>query len=225
VVRSRKLVLAASCRSVRILSMSTAPLLQPITVHDYLNGEQSAKRRHEYVEGVAYAMVGATNTHNRIATNGTVALGAQLRGKPCQIFNSDTKVRVRLAQGTRFYYPDLSVVCQLNPPDDTFQDAPIVIVEVISESMRRTDEHEKREAYLSIASLCVYILAEQSTNAAVVYRRTSDGFARETYVGNDPSIPLPEIDCELPLADLYEDVEFPPEMPNDEDLEDLLGPR
>jgi Uma2 family endonuclease len=197
--------------------MSTAPHYQPISVHDYLAGEQDAKHRHEYVEGIVYAMVGATNAHSRIATNGTVALGGQLRGKPCQVFNSDTKIRLRMARGTRFYYPDLSIVCRLNPQTDSFQDSPTVIIEVISESTRRTDEYEKREAYLSIDTLCVYILAEQPTAAAAVYRRMDSGFARETYVGSDAVIPLPEIECELRLADLYENVEFPPPTSDEED--------
>jgi len=197
--------------------MSTAPHYLPISVHEYLAGERDAKHRHEYVEGVVYAMVGATNAHNRIATNGTVTLGVQLRGRSCQVFNSDTKIRVYTPTGTRFYYPDLSVVCQHNLPTDTFQDSPVVVVEVISESTRRADEFEKREAYLSIDTLCVYILVEQAVAAAVVYRRQDSGFARETYVGSDAIIPLPEIECELTLADLYENVDFPPPTVDEED--------
>jgi len=196
--------------------MSTAPHYEPVSVRDYLDGEQRAKRKHEYVDGVVYAMVGASNVHNRIATNATGVLHAQLRGKPCQVFNADTKIRVQQAWRTRFYYPDASVVCWLNPPTDTFQDAPTVIVEVLSESTRRTDEHEKREAYLSISSLSAYILVEQSTAAAIVYRRTDSGFAREAYLGLEAVIPLLEIKCQLPLADLYENVEFPPPMSDDE---------
>lgn len=200
--------------------MSTVRQSDPISIAAYLSGEETATRKHEYVEGVVYAMVGATNAHNRIATNGTGALHAQLRGKPCQVFNSDTKVRVRLARGTRFYYPDASVVCRLNPQNDTFQDAPVVIIEVVSESTRRTDENEKREAYLSIDSLCVYILVEQATAGVVVYRRTDSGFERETYVGHDAVLPLPEIDCELRLADLYENVEFPPPRSDDDESDE-----
>ncbi|MEO8498322.1 MAG: Uma2 family endonuclease [Planctomycetota bacterium] len=199
--------------------MSSAPHYEPISVADYLCGEQDARRKHEYVEGIVYAMAGATNAHNRIATNGTGTLHAQLRGKKCQVFNSDTKVRVRLARGTRFYYPDASVVCRLNPPTDTFQDAPVVIIEVLSESTRRADEYEKREAYLSMDALCVYILAEQSTAAAVVHRRADSGFVRETYVGLDAVIPLPEIECELALAELYENVDFPPPVADDDEYD------
>ncbi len=187
--------------------MSSAHHSKPISVRDYLHGEGEAKRKHEYIEGAVYAMAGATNSHNRIATNATGLLHSQLRGHRCQVFNSDTKIRVRLSKGTRFYYPDASVVCWLNPPSDTFHDAPNLIVEVVSESTRRTDENEKREAYLTIDALCVYVLVEQNSATAMVYRRGECGFDIESYCG-DATIPLPEIDCTLPLRELYENVSF-----------------
>lgn len=192
--------------------MSTTLISQAISVQDYLSGEQSARHRHEYVNGDVYAMVGATNTHNRISTNAAGFLYAQLRGKPCQIFNSDTKIRFRKHNDVRFYYPDASVVCRPNSPGDTFHDEPVVVIEVVSPSTRRTDEQEKRDAYLSIDSLRVYVLAEQSAVSVVVHRRTADGWITERYAGLDAVIPLPEIDCQLPLADLYEKVEFPPQQ-------------
>jgi hypothetical protein len=77
-------------------------------------------------------------------------------------------------------------------------------------------ELEKRDAYLSIDSLCVYILLEQSAATAIVDRRMDSGFQRETYLGHEAAIPLPEIECHRALADLYEHVEFPPAVSNDE---------
>lgn len=197
--------------------MSTANQLSPISVADYLSGESEACHRHEYVEGVVYAMVGGTNIQNTIATNAIVSLGSQLRARPCRVFNSDTKVRIRSTRGVRFYYPDAMVVCEFNAPTDTFQDSPVVIVEVLSRSTRRTDENEKRDAYLSIDSLRVYVLVEQSCMAAVVLRRTDFGFNRELYQGSDAVIELSEIGCRLMLRDLYEDAE-PQAEPVDEDI-------
>jgi Uma2 family endonuclease len=101
--------------------MCTAADSQPVSVEAYLEGEANAKHKHEYVNGFVYLMVGATNTHNRIVTNGTVALGAQLRGARCQVFNSDTKVRVKTLRATRFYYPDFYVVCLPNPSSEPFR--------------------------------------------------------------------------------------------------------
>jgi Uma2 family endonuclease len=202
--------------------MSTARQHGSISAAEYLRGEQSATRKHEYVDGVVYAMVGATNVHNRIATNATVALGLQLRGRPCQVYNSDTKIRVRSSRGVRFYYPDVSVVCRPNPPDDTFHDEPVVVVEVLSASTRRIDETEKREAYLSIGTLSAYVLVESSHVAAVVFRRGEGGFGCEAYGELNAVIPLSEIGCRLGLAELYDRVEFPPSPVGEEGAEEFL---
>jgi Uma2 family endonuclease len=119
--------------------------------------------------------------HNLIASNGLVVLGSRLRGKLCRPYNSDTKVRIRLPDEVRFYYPDVSVICRPNPPTDSFQDEPAVLVEVLSKKTRRVDEGEKKEAYLTISSLYVYLLVEQETAVVTAFRRTAQGFVREEY--------------------------------------------
>ncbi len=182
---------------------------QMVTVEEYLAGEIVADRKHEYIGGTVHAMAGASNRHNAIASNSVVCLGSQLRGKPCQSFNSDTKVRIEFPDHTRFYYPDAMVVCEPNPPDDHFQDRPVVVVEVLSESTRRTDLGEKRDAYLTIPTLKVLILAESERPRVTVYRRRAGGgFAAELHEGVASTIPLPEIGADLPLAELYERVSF-----------------
>ncbi len=196
--------------------MTAAEKLNLISVEDYLAGELASPIKHEYLGGVVYAMAGARNVHNTVATNITIAIGSRLRGRKCRPFNSDTKIRVHLPTHWRFYYPDASVVCQPNPPDDSFQDEPAVIVEVLSRSTRRTDEGEKKDAYLTIPSLAVYLLVEQDSAAVVAFRRTQNGFVREVYEGHTATIPLAEIEAELPLAEIYEGVEFSPEVIDDE---------
>ena len=126
-----------------------------VSVEDYLAGELESPIKHEYVGGVVYAMAGARNRHNRIATNTLGFLHARLRGKSCEPYNSDTKVRIRLPTHTRFYYPDASVICRPNSEDDSYQDDPAVIAEVLSRRTRRIDEGEKKDAYLTIPSLNV----------------------------------------------------------------------
>lgn len=191
--------------------MGVAKKLKLISVEDYLAGELRSSVKHEYLGGVIHAMAGATNNHNTIAGNVFASLHARLRGQRCRPFNSDTKVRVRLPSRARFYYPDVTVVCHPNPPTDSFQDAPVVVVEVLSRATRRTDMGEKKDAYLTISTLSVYLLVEQEEPAAIVFRRTNDGFVSEVYEGLDAIIPLPEIETELALSDLYEDVTFVPE--------------
>jgi Uma2 family endonuclease len=196
--------------------MSAVPRWNLVSIDDYLAGELVSPIKHEYLGGVVYAMAGARNAHNLIASNTLVALGSRLRGKRCRAYNSDTKIRLRLPHQVRFYYPDASVICRPNPQSDSFQDEPAVLVEVLSKRTRRTDEGEKKDAYLTIPSLCAYVLVEQETPAVVVFRRTEHGFVREVHQGLDAVIPLREIDVELPLAEVYDAVEFTPE-PNEEE--------
>jgi len=189
--------------------MSAAKKLNLISVEDYLQGELVSPVKHEYVAGVVYAMAGARNVHNRISSNCLVSLGNGLRGKRCQAFNSDTKVRVRLTTHMRFYYPDAMVVCQANPPGDSFQDQPVIIAEILSAATRRTDEGEKKDAYLTIATLSAYVLIETDRPRVVVHRRGADGaFAAELYEGMDSSIAFDDVGCTIKLSELYERVDF-----------------
>ena len=189
--------------------MTAAGKWDNISVEDYLAAEEVADSKHEYVAGVVYAMAGAKNRHNRIATNATVALGSRLRGHPCDAFNSDTKVRIQTQIGTRFYYPDAMVVCDSNPEDDSFQDQPVTIVEVLSESPRRTDLGEKKDAYLTIPTLQSYLLLETDAPVAHFWQRDVDGaWQHQILDGAQTEIVLPEADLTVPLSDLYEGVEF-----------------
>jgi Uma2 family endonuclease len=197
--------------------MSTARKLNLVSVEEYLNKELTSPIKHEYLGGVVYAMAGGRNAHNDIAGSTYVAVYVRLRGQRCHPYNSDTKIRVQMPGHVRFYYPDASVTCRPNPPSDSFQDEPAVIFEVLSRRTRRIDEVEKRDAYLSIPSLYVYALIEQELPAVVVFRRGDKEFVREVYEGMDAVIPLPEIGIELPLAEIYEAVEFAPEPDADDD--------
>ena len=198
--------------------MSAVQKLDLVSVEDYLAGELVSPIKHEYLAGVVYAMAGARNAHNLIAMNASGSLHARLRGRSCRPFNSDTKIRIRLTTHMRFYYPDVSVICRPNPQSDSFQDEPAVLVEVLSAKTRRLDEGEKKDAYLTIPSLAVYLLVEQETPAVVAFRRTEHGFVREVYQGLEAIVPLTEIGTVLPLAELYEAVEFQAEPTEDDEM-------
>jgi Uma2 family endonuclease len=186
-------------------ALAASPLL---TVEEYLAREEQSDVRHEYLGGYVYAMAGGSAPHVRIALAVQSLLFARLAGSRCEAFNSDMKVRVRMPTHTRLYYPDVMVVCQPNTKNGAFQDLPSVIVEVLSDSTRRVDEGEKREAYLTIPTLQAYLMFEQDSAAVRVYRRAGDDFAIEQYVGLDAVVPLPEFGAELALRDVYARVDF-----------------
>ncbi len=181
-----------------------------ISVEEYLEGEILADIRHEYLGGAIHAMAGGTADHSAISLNVGALLFISLKGKQCRAFNSDMKVRLELADHTRFYYPDVQVVCDPRPGNSEFQDRPVVIVEVLSESTRRTDLGEKRDAYLTIPTLKVLLFIESEAATALVFRRKpSGGFSEEFHSGRDAVIELPEIEASLPLTDVFDGVAFP----------------
>lgn len=180
-----------------------------ITAEEYLAAEPDSPVKREFCSGFVFALEDTTNRHNEISGNALGHLYAQLRGKPCKPCNSNTKVRILLTSGTRFYYPDTFVVCHPNPPDDHFHDAPVVVLEVTSPSTRRIDLGEKKDAYLAIPTLMVYLVAESTEPVVQVYRRSPNGdFQRELAIGLEAVIPLPEIGATLALADVYEGIDF-----------------
>ena len=184
--------------------MTAAKQIRLMTVEEYLAGERVSKKKHEYAGGYVYAMAGGRNIHNRVAVAFVSAMHTKLRGGPCEAFNSDTKVRIRMPTHSRFYYPDGMVVCEPNSPNDEFQDPPVVIAEVASVSTRRTDEGEKREAYLTIPTLNAYLLIETELPRIVVHHRTPEGFVARVYEGMDATVSLEAIRTDLPLAELDE---------------------
>jgi Uma2 family endonuclease len=189
--------------------MTALPQSSLITIAEYLDGEENSPVKHEYLGGTVHAMAGATNQHNTVAGNSFAALHGMLRGKSCQPFNSDTKIRIEFPDHTRFYYPDAMVVCLQNPAHEHFQDHPVLIIEVLSDSTRRVDLGEKRDAYLTIPSLKLLLFVDSDSPRVTLHRRKPEGgFAIETHAGLEAVIPLPEIDASLPLAALYERIEL-----------------
>jgi len=196
--------------------MSSAESLDWIDVQTYLQRERDAAFKSEYVDGILRAMTGALNRHNMIATNATGILFAQLPGKPCRVFNSDTKIRIRRRESTWFYYPDASVICHPNSQNDPYQDRPVMVIEVLSRSTRAFDLDEKMSNYLSLSSLEYFLALEQIAPHAILLRRVDGGFLREIYEGLEAVIDLPAIGCQLPLSGVYADIDLSPDAIREE---------
>ena len=185
------------------VALGISPLITPA---EYLAGEDGAPCKHEYLNGVVYSMAGAKNRHNMIAGNIFAALSNGLRGKRCRAFNSDTLVHIQRGAGIRFYYPDAMVVCDPRALDDRFQDKPVVIVEVQSDTTARIGQGEKRECYLSIPTMQAYVMVDAEQCAINVWRRTGDRWEMEYLADKAAVLRLDAIECELPLAEIYDGV-------------------
>ncbi|MBL8471882.1 MAG: Uma2 family endonuclease [Rhodocyclaceae bacterium] len=175
-----------------------------ISEAEYLQGEQYAELRHEYIGGAVYAMVGATDRHGLLVMNIAAALHRHLRGGPCQVFASDMKVRLSVADETVFYYPDVLVSCRQDDRERLFRQHPCLLVEVLSEATERTDRREKFLAYQTLASLENYVLVAQDAPLVTVFRRA--GGWKAEHLGQGDTLSLPSLEFSIPLAEIYEGV-------------------
>lgn len=183
---------------------STAEQLK-ISVEDYLEGELVSDIKHEYINGEVYAMAGATRTHNIIAGNVFGALLNHLRGTPCRAFIADMKVGIRTQHDDYFYYPDVQVSCEKNG-NALYNDEPVLIVEVLSDSTERKDRAEKFHDYRKLDSLQDYVLIAQDSRRVEIYSRET-GWDLVLSV-NDDSFSLNSVDLHLSLDEVYEDVDL-----------------
>jgi Uma2 family endonuclease len=191
--------------------MSTAALKR-ISEAEYLDRERLAVEKSEYFDGEIFAMAGASFAHNQIGGNLYLALRLRLNGKPCQPLMSD--MRIHIPQRRKFTYPDISVVCgkpEFSPgPSDNLLN-PRVIFEVLSPSTEAYDRSAKFRHYQAIESLAEYVLVEQdSADIDCFTRAGDDAWILRSYSGLDAVLSLNSIDCQLPLAEIYTGVEFPP---------------
>ena len=174
-----------------------------LSVEDYLKGEETSEIKHEYVDGHAYAMAGASPNHNMIAVNIVSEFRAHLKNSSCRPFASDIKVKTPVGS---YRYPDVLVVC-----DDDFIDGgyvtqtPTIIVEVISKSTRKTDEQIKRMEYINIPTLKEYVIIEQDYVDVAVFRKSDDWRPTNYFLGDD--IHFESIDLTLSVEEIYRSVQ------------------
>lgn len=174
------------------------------SVEEYLAAERISLQKHEYLAGVIYAMAGTSLGHDRIANNIVRELGDQLRGKTCEVFSSDVKVRIRNKGAEFYYYPDATADCSRADDRAFFAEEPRVIFEVLSPETERIDRGEKLGNYQAIPSLDVYALVDQFHIAVTVYRRTGNDWAMQFLSEKTDVLDLPSIECALRLADIYD---------------------
>jgi Uma2 family endonuclease len=180
-----------------------------LSVQEYLRLERQAETKNEYLDGQMVAMTGGTLRHNAIIANVVSELHRQLRGRPCQVFPND--LRVRIPSANVYVYPDVTVVCGEPRIEDTYADTllnPIVVIEVLSPSTEAYDQGKKRRWYQSLDSLSEYLLISQNMPLIERYVRQGDGWLLNRAEGLDSVLSLPSIQAELVLAEVYAKVMF-----------------
>jgi Uma2 family endonuclease len=177
------------------------------TLEEFLAWERKQPERYERVSGVIRMMTGGTLDHNRITRNVADALWRRLQGGNCEVFTSDVRV---VTPAGDVMYPDVVVGCGDLPGKATTLDAPVVIVEVLSESTAERDHGRKRWAYQTIPSLRHYVLVDQDEGGVEVTSPNPDGSWQSVILRDlGDRVELAALQVQIGLDEVFARVAFP----------------
>ncbi|MDQ3088568.1 MAG: Uma2 family endonuclease [Acidobacteriota bacterium] len=192
--------------------MQNLAVKQNYTLEEYAELEMASEERLEYFEGNVWSMAGASDTHEDIVSNIITELKTRLRGRGCKVYSSNLRVKVPIYPPYR--YPDVTAVCG----ERIFENFlglrvlinPALIVEVLSPSTATFDVGDKFTYYKSIESFTEYLLIDQDKPHVVLYtKQTADAWLQREFNDLNDKLYLSSLDCEISVAEIYLDVEFP----------------
>jgi Uma2 family endonuclease len=155
------------------------------------------------------AMTGENLRHNVLHFNIHTALRQRLKGTGCRPLGADADAGVATI-GDSVRYPDALVTCTPITGDEYLTPNVVVVFEVISPTSGRTDRIVKVREYAAVPSILRYVIVESaSIGLTVLERQTGDQKWTVTTLMADDTLPLPEIGIQIPIAELYEGVDFP----------------
>lgn len=187
--------------------MSVTLRIPAMTRDQFFDWADAQERRYEFDGYEPVAMTGGTVNHNQIAFNIHVALRGRLSGTGCRPFGVDLGVATI---GDTVRNPDGVVTCSPVNGTSRLVPNPVVVFEVISPTSGRIDRIVKVREYAAVDTILRYIIVESGYAGLTIYERQA---AEQNWTGTtttaEDSIRLPELGIEIPVADLYEGVDFP----------------
>ncbi len=180
------------------------------TSEEYLALEDKAEFRSEFDNGEIVAMAGSSLNHQQITANFARFLGTKVRGKNCRVLPSEMKVWVETNQ--KFYYPDVTVVCDKpkfhKQRDDTIEN-PKLLIEVLSNSTEAKDRGEKFFGYRSLDSIEEYVLVSQDKHLVEKFTKQNDGSWKFlATIGIESEVYFESVEEMLKLSEIYDLVEL-----------------
>lgn len=180
--------------------MSEAPRLPdaPMTVDDFarwLEGGAPPGERFELSEGVVVRMAAERAVHNRVKLAAAVSLDRAATALPCEVLTDGMAVRV----GDRTQRePDAALRCgPALPPDATWYDDPVVLVEVVSPGSVHADAEEKLADYMRLPSVAHYLIVHPNRRIVIHHRRMGPTFETAIVQGGTLALDPPGLSLDV----------------------------
>ncbi|MBE9041285.1 Uma2 family endonuclease [Oscillatoriales cyanobacterium LEGE 11467] len=187
------------------------------TIDEYLELEIASEIRSEYCDGEIIPMTGGTPNHNDIAGHLYILLKSALKGKDYRTFFADQRLCIPSVSLYTYTYPDVMVIekpLQLQTGRTDTVVNPCFMAEVLSKSTRDYDRGDKFAAYRSIESFREYVLIDQYSIHVEHYVKTAaNQWLFSEYDDLNIVLPMSTFEAQIPIADLYENIEIDPISP------------
>lgn len=182
------------------------PLRKPWTQAEFFAWAEAQETRYEFDGFQPVAMTGGNAGHSRVFGNLYTALKTRLRGGPCEPLGPDAGVET-VNKAVR--YPDALVSCSKFENADHLIPGVVVVFEVLSPTSGQMDRIIKVREYAAVPSIRRYVILESSSiGLTVMERSTPDQVWQTTVLTNEDTLRMPEIDIEIPVAEIYEGITF-----------------
>jgi Uma2 family endonuclease len=183
-----------------------APLRKSWTQEEFFSWAERQETRYEFDGFEPVAMTGGTNVHSEIGVNLLSSLKSRLKDGRCKPLGSDAGVAT---VGTTIRYPDALVTCTRYDSRARTVPGVVVIFEVLSPTSGFIDHVVKVREYAEVPSIHRYVILESTAIGLQVLERSSpDQPWQTTALTSGDTLRIPEIGIEIPVAEIYEGVEF-----------------
>jgi Uma2 family endonuclease len=183
-----------------------APFLKPWTQAQFFAWAVQQEGRWEFDGFRPVAMTGGTVNHNLIGQNVMAALRQRLRGSGCRPLGPDIGIET---VGAAVRYPDAVVTCSTFDGEARTIAGAVAVFEVLSPTSGRTDRIVKVQEYAAVPSVRRYVILESTGVGLQVFERTNaDEQWTALALTGDDTLHMPELGIDIPVADLYEGVDF-----------------
>jgi len=186
------------------------PVKKHYTFEEYIEIENVSEERHEYYYGEIFNMAGTTLRHFDIHHNLITYIRKQLKGKKCKVYGETIKTEI--VKKFHYVYPDVVVSCHDAENDLHYIKYPQLIIEILSDSTELYDRTDKFNAYRQIPTLEHYVLVSQKKCMVECYTRQEGEWKYKVYESITDFLELSTLDIKLPLAEIYENIEFDVEL-------------
>jgi Uma2 family endonuclease len=183
-----------------------APFLKSRTQAQFFAWAAHQEGRWEFDGFRPVAMTGGTVNHNLIGQNVIAALRQRLRGSLCRPLGPDVGIE-KVSAAVR--YPDAVVTCSKLDGEALKITGAVVVFEILGPTSGRTDRIVKVREYAAVPSIRRYMILESGGVGLTVFERTQadEQWTALTLTGDD-TLRMPELGIKIPVAELYEDVDF-----------------